>query len=132
MKEFSNSIPEEFLEDVIAELASILEMDINFKIIEDAAMNDGEPNPDCVCIFRKNNSFVLVDVRNIDILKGLVVRCEEHVADDAKKTILKWDKIARERYHQEVRVELDDEYQRENSKLKTIASVNGIEINKFC
>jgi hypothetical protein len=73
-----------------------------------------------VCIFRKGESFIIVDVQNIDWLKGFVVRCEEGVADKVKSIVLKWDIIARKQYHQEIPVDIEDAFRKERSLLNDI------------
>ncbi len=128
MKEFDNCIPGEYLKDVVLELSTVMGIDVDYEEILKASKNDGEPGVHCVCIFKKGNSFILVDVQNIDILKGIVIRCEDTISDNVKAVILKWDILARKRYHQEIRDDIEDRYGSERSLLNDIIKAHKISI----
>lgn len=128
MKEFDNCVPEEYLKELVLEVADIMDVNIDFKEIIRAADNDGEPGEHCVCIFKKETSFILVDVQNLDILKNIVVRCEDNISDKVKVAILKWDTIARKRYQQAIRVNIEDRYGKEKSLLNDIINKHKISI----
>lgn len=128
MKQFESGVPNEYLKDLTKEVASAIGITIDVSRIDRAAENEGEPGENCVCIFRKNESFVLVDVQNNDWIMGFVVRCEDCDAEVARNIVLKWDKITREQYHQDIPEDIEDRFGKEKSLLNDIIKVHGISI----
>lgn len=128
MKEYYNSIPDDFLEKVVMDLANIMNLIVDFNEIQEAAKNDGEPGEHCVRIFKKENSFLLVDVQNNDFLKSIVVRCEDDDSQRIWDAITKWDILAREKYNQSGESNIRDSYGVDNNMLSVILNLHGISI----
>ncbi|MGE5417104.1 MAG: hypothetical protein ACM3UZ_10270 [Acidobacteriota bacterium] len=128
MKQYECCLPGEYLGDISYELSTKMAIDIDYGIIEETAKNDGEPGEQCLAIFRKGESFVLMDLRSIDWLYAIVVRCEDDISEDVKAVMLKWDIEARKHYHQETRDDLEDRLGKEKSLLNDIVKVHGITI----
>lgn len=120
MRQYESCVPGEYLKDLLEEISVVSGIPIDYGKVEEAAKNDGEPGEHCVCIFRKNDSFILVDVQNIDWLKGFVIRCQDDIAVKVKAIVLKWDVIARKHYHQEIPTDIEDAYGKERSLLNDI------------
>lgn len=120
MKQFELGVPGEYLKDLLEEVSVASGIAIDYEKVKEAANNNGEPGENCVCIFRKNDSFILVDVQNIDWLKGFVIRCEDDIANTVKDIVLKWDVIARKQYHQEIQTDIEDAFGKERSLLNDI------------
>lgn len=128
MKQFENCIPGEYLKNLVLEISKVMGISIDFDDIVKTSNNDGEPGPQCLCIFKKDESFILVDVRNIDYVMSIVIRCEDSISDKVKAIMLKWDIVARKRYHQEIRRGIEDRYGQEISLLNDIIRIHKISI----
>lgn len=128
MKQYESCLPGEYLKPLLMELSVAMDIETDFNKVVEAAKNDGKPGPQCVAIFRKGKTLILVDVGNRDWLRAIVVICEDEVSQNVKRIVLKWDTEARKFYHQEIVDDIEDVFGMEKSLLNCMIEVNKISI----
>ncbi|MCP4134555.1 MAG: hypothetical protein GY754_26510 [bacterium] len=123
LREYQICYLPEYVNRILSDLSSIMNIPINYKRIEEASDNKGEFEKKCVCIFRNNNdnrSFIILECRNTGLLHGIVIRCTLDIHETARDALLKWDTKMRQEHHQETRDQLYDVYMNKDSSLNLI------------
>ena len=115
MCQYDISIPEEYTEEVIKELGLVLGIEIDQNKLRIAMENNGG-----VFIANTENNRIIADCMHTGLLNSIVVICSLELCKLAHDVLLKWDTIARQEYHQELRFKLEDRSNSQESLLKRI------------
>ena len=121
MVQYEMYFTNEYVEEMIHELANIMKVDVNEKDIAIAMQERDKHSPNNLYILRENENVICVDCNDRDWIFPLVVKCQEKDAAAIKAVMLKWDNLIREEYGQELTDNICNVYGKKN----TVA--NGIE-----
>lgn len=115
----------EYIEEIVYELADIMKIDVEKKEMM-AAMQERDKNSlNNVYILKKDDNIICIDCNDKDWIYPLVVKCQEVDADVVKATMLKWDNLIRKEYGQELTVDIDNVYAKPDTLLNSIEKYYG-------
>ena len=117
----------EYIEEIVYELADILGLSIEKKSIGIALGERDKSSVNNVLILKGKDCFLCIDCNDRDWIYPLVVKCQEEEASKIKEIMLKWDNMIREEYGQEKTEDIRNVYGKE-----TICSIRFRKIWCFC
>ena len=125
MVQYEMYFTNEYVEEIIHELADIMKVNVNEKDIAVAMQERDKNSPNNLYILRENENVICIDCNDKDWIFPLVVKCQEIDADAVKATMLKWDNLIREEYGQELTDDIHNVYGKKNTLLNSIAEYYG-------
>lgn len=125
MVQYEMYLTNEYVEEIVHELANIMKLDVEEKYIVAAMQERDKNSPNNIYILRKDENIICIDCNDKDWIFPLVVTCQEIDADAVKKTMLKWDNLIREEYGQELTDDIHNVYGRKNNLLNNIERYYG-------
>lgn len=125
MVQYEMYFTNEYVEEIINELANIMKVDVNEKDIAIAMQERDKNSPNNLYILRKNEDVICVDCNDKDWIFPLVVKCQEKDAVAIKAVMLKWDNLIREEYGQELTDNIFNVYGKKNTVLNSIEEYYG-------
>lgn len=118
----------EYIEEIVYELADIMKMDVEKKEMM-AVMQERDRNSlNNIYILKKDDNIICIDCNDKDWIYPLVVKCQEVDAKVVKATMLKWDNLIRKEYGQELTDDIDNVYGKPNTLLDNIEKYYGKQI----
>lgn len=120
MVQYEMYFTNEYIEEIIHELANIMKVDVNEKDIAIAMQERDKNSPNNLYILRENENVICVDCNDKDWIFPLVVKCQEKDAVAMKAVMLKWDNLIREEYGQELTDDICNVYGKKNTVLNSI------------
>ena len=128
MVQYEMYFTNEYVEEILNDLAEIMDIHIEKKDI-DAAMMERDGNSLNNLLLLKNESgCICIDCNDKDWIFPLVVRCQERIAVKINEIMLKWDNSIRQEYAQKLTEDIPDVYGKTNTLLSTIEKYYGITI----
>ena len=125
MVQYEMCFTNEYIEEIVHELAGVLKLAVDDKGI-DAAMQERNKNSlNNLYILRGNESLICIDCNDKDWIFPLVVRCREKDAEAAKAVMLKWDNLIRKEYGQALTDDIYDVYGKKDTLLDGIEKYYG-------
>lgn len=93
MVQYEMYFTNEYIEEIIHELANVMKADVNEKDIAIAMQERDKNSPNNLYILRENENVIYVDCNDKDWIFPLVVKCQEKDAAVIKEIMLKWDNL---------------------------------------
>lgn len=125
MVQYEMYLANEYIEEILCDLASIMKLDVEKRAIE-AAMRERDKNsPNNLLSIQKNGNMVCIDCNDKDFIFPLVVKCQEIYADAVKESMLKWDNLIRQEYGQELADDIQNVFGMEKTLLCGIEEYYG-------
>lgn len=125
MVQYEMYFTNEYVEEILHDLMSIIKIDVKKKDIEVAMQERDKNSQNNLLIFEKNGNIVCIDCNDRDWIFPLVVRCQEVHANAIKEIMLKWDNLIREEYGQELTNDMQNVYGMEKTLLNSIEEYYG-------
>lgn len=120
MVQYEMYFTNEYIEEIVYELANEMELEVVEKDIEIAMQEKNKYSLSNIYTLRKGNKLICIDCNDNDWIYPLVVQCREAEADAIKKIMLKWDNFIREEYGQELTVDIQNVYGKDFTLLRNI------------
>ena len=125
MVQYEMYFTNEYVEEIVHELANIMKLDVKEKDMAVALQERDKNSPNNLYILRKDENAICIDCNDKDWIFPLVVKCQEIDADAVKATMLKWDNLIREEYDQELTDDIHNVYGKKNTLLNSIERYYG-------
>jgi len=125
MVQYEMYFTNEYVEEILHDLTSIMNLDVDNKDIEAAMQERDKSSRNNLLVIEKNGNTVCVDCNDKDWIFPLVVKCQEKYADAVKESMLKWDNLIREEYGQELTDDIQNVYGKENTLLSSMEKYYG-------
>lgn len=125
MVQYEMYFTNEYVEEILHDLMSIIKIDVKKKDIEVAMQEKDKNSQNNLLIFEKNGNLVCIDCNDRNWIFPLVVRCQEEYANAIKEIMLKWDNLIREEYGQELTNDMQNVYGMEKTLLNSIEEYYG-------
>lgn len=100
----------EYLEEIVADLAAVLGLTYDEKDVEAASKERDRCSFKNIFILKREDSFLCIDCNDRDFIMPLVVMCQDSDVDQIKPLMLAWDNKMREEYYQKLTEEIVDVY----------------------
>ena len=126
MVQYEMYFPNEYLEEILNDLAAIMRLDIEKKAIDVAMQERNFSSLNNLLILRKDGDIICVDCNDRDFIFPLVVICQEKYADAVNECMLKWDNSCRREYDQDLQDNIPNVYGKEKTLLNSIEEYYGI------
>lgn len=120
MVQYEMYFTNEYVEEILHDLMSIIKIDVKKKDIEAAMQERDKNSQNNLLIFEKDWNIVCIDCNDRNWIFPLVVRCQEVYANAIKEIMLKWDNLIREEYGQELTNDMQNVYGMEKTLLNSI------------
>lgn len=120
MVQFEMYFTNEYIEEIVCELANKMELNVSRQDILVAMQEKDKNSPKNVFVLKENNSMICVDCNDKDWIFPLVVKCKEEYADAVNAVMLKWDNLIRQEYGQELTMIIPNVYGKKNTLLNSI------------
>ena len=128
MVQYEMYFTNEYLEDIINDLAVIMELNVEKKVIDAAMQERDKSSLNNLLLLKNESGFICIDCNDNDWIFPLVVKCQERVADKIKAIMIKWDNLIRAEYGQKLSEDICDVYGKEPTLLDSIEKYYGITI----
>lgn len=106
----------EYIEEVVADFAAVLNLEYDRKDI-DTAMEDLSNGIKNVLMIKREGCLLCIDCNAKDYIIPLVVICQDNEEDKIKAAMLEWDNKIRKVYGQKLREEVINVYYKNNRTL---------------
>ena len=100
----------EYLEEIAADFAAILNLNYDEKDVEAASKERDRCSLKNLLLLKREGCLLCIDCNDRDFIMPLVVICQDNDADKMKAAMLKWDNKIREEYYQKLTEEIVDVY----------------------
>lgn len=100
----------EYLEEIVADFAAILNLNYDEKDVEAASKERDRCSLKNLLLLKREGCLLCIDCNDRDFIMPLVVICQDNDADQMKAAMLKWDNKIREEYYQKLTEEIVDVY----------------------
>lgn len=120
MVQFEMYFTNEYVEEIIRELANIMKLGVKENDIAVAMQEIDKNSARNLYILRENENTICIDCNDKDWIFPLVVKCQEENADEVKAVMLKWDNLIRKEYGQELTEDIPNVYGKKNTLLNSI------------
>ncbi len=100
MVQYEMYFTNEYIEDIVHELAKIMKLDVDENDIAVAMQERDKTSPNNLYILGEKENVICIDCNDRDWIFPLVVKCQEKDAEEIKAIMLKWDNLIREEYGQ--------------------------------
>ena len=100
----------EYLEEIVADLAAVLSLKYDEKDVEIASKERDRCSLKNIFILKREGCLLCIDCNDRDFIMPLVVICQDSDIDKIKAVMLEWDNKMREEYYQELTEEIVDVY----------------------
>lgn len=128
MVQYEMYFTNEYLEDIISDLAVIMELNVEKKVIDVAMQERDKRSLNNLLLLKNESGCICIDCNDNDWIFPLVVKCQERVADKIKAIMIKWDNLIRAEYGQKLTEDICDVYGKEETLLDSIEKYYGLTI----
>lgn len=128
MVQYEMYFTNEYLEDIISDLAVIMELNVEKKVIDVAMQERDKRSLNNLLLLKNESGCICIDCNDNDWIFPLVVKCQERVADKIKAIMIKWDNLIRVEYGQKLTEDICDVYGKEETLLDSIEKYYGLTI----
>jgi len=125
MVQFEMYFTNEYIEEIVCDLANVMELVVEKQNIVVAMQERDKNSPNNLYVLKGNNNTICIDCNDRDWIFPLVVKCQEDDADVIKAVMLKWDNLIREEYGQEPTEDIYNVYGNKNTLLNSIEEYYG-------
>ena len=108
--QFEMYFANEYLEEIVADFAKILNLKYDEKDLEIASKSLRVHGLENVVLIQREGCLLCIDCNFKDFIYPLVVMCQDSDANKIKAAMLEWDNKIREEYYQELTEEIKDVY----------------------
>lgn len=128
MVQYEMYFTNEYIEEILDDLAAIMELHFEQKDVDVAMQERDKTSPKNLLIRKSVWGCICIDCNDKDWIFPLIVICQEGVADKIKTTMLKWDNLIRKEYGQDLTEDICNVYGKEETMLSNLESYYGITI----
>ena len=128
MVQYEMYFTNEYLEDIINDLAVIMELNVEKKVIDAAMQERDKSSLNNLLLLKNESGCICIDCNDNDWIFPLFVKCQERVADKIKAIMIKWDNLIRAEYGQKLTEDICDVYGKEPTLLDSIEKYYGMQI----
>ncbi len=110
LKQYEISVPFEFTENAVADIAEVLKIHIDYKKLKKAFTTRDPCSEDVICIFcdeNDNRNFIMIDC-NHHTFHGIIVRCYGSICEKVKHKMLEVDTELRKMLSEETNDDLEN------------------------
>lgn len=118
----------EYIEEILSDLAVIMELHFEQKDIDAAMQERDKKSLNNLLILKNESGYICIDCNDKDWIFPLVVICQEGVADKIKRIMLRWDNLIRKEYGQDLTEDICNVYGKEQTMLSNLENYYGITI----
>ena len=123
MVQYEMYFTNEYVEEIVNELANIMKLDFKERDITVAMQERDIYSLNNLLILKNDVSTICIDCNDKDWIFPLVVKCQEEDADAVKTIMLKWDNLIREEYGQELVNDIYNVYGKKDTLLNSIKNI---------
>ena len=120
----------EYIEEILSDLAVIMELHFEQKDIDAAMQERDKKSLNNLLILKNESGYICIDCNDMDWIFPLVVICQEGVADKIKRIMLRWDNLIRKEYGQDLTEDICNVYGKEQTMLSNLENYYGIAIQR--
>lgn len=110
LHQFEMYYANEYLEEIVADIAAILNLNYDEKDVEAASKERDRCSLKNLLLLKRDGCLLCIDCNDRDFIMPLVVICQDNDVDQIKVAMLKWDNKIRDEYYQKLTEEIVDVY----------------------
>lgn len=128
MVQYEMYFTNEYIEEILDDLAVIMELQIEKKDINVAMQERDKNSLNNLLLLKSELGCICIDCNDKDWIFPLVVICQDGVAAKINEIMLKWDNMIRKEYAQKLTEEIRNVYGKTHTLLSVIERYYGITI----
>ena len=128
MVQYEMYFTNEYIEEILDDLAVIMELHIEKKDINVAMQERDRNSLNNLLLLKSELGCICIDCNDKDWIFPLIVICQDEAAAKIKEIMLKWDNLIREEYGQKLTEKICNVYGKTQTLLSVIEGYYGITI----